>query len=235
MTEKIAQQLRDDILCGKWKPGQKLRIEELTATYAVGGSPVREGLSRLTALGLVTASGQKGFSVATISVDDLLDLTKTRIWIESLALRSAIEAGDRTWEAAIVSAAHMLGSEQPKIYRNHLLGYDRQWEKHHRAFHAALVAACTSPRLLSFREVLYDLSDRYRQLSVRKGNPTRNVKAEHASLMEAVLDRDAASAIKQAVDHFLRTAYLVIENTAGSEANAASVVQKLRIEVSGAL
>ena len=231
LTERIARLLRDDILRGRWKPGVKLRVDELGAVYGVGGSPVREALSRLTSLGLVSAEGQRGFSVAAISVDDLLDLTRTRIWVESLALRSAMVRGDRAWEAAILAAAHMLGREQPKLDKDHLVGHDPVWEKHHRAFHAALVSACASQRILSYREVLYDLSDRYRQLSVANGKPNRDAKIEHDAITEAVLRRDAELATKLIAEHFLLTARIVLTNITDLAGSAASLIEKLHSEV----
>lgn len=231
LTEKIARRLRDDILRGRWKPGAKLRVDELGAVYEVGGSPVREALSRLTSLGLVSAEGQRGFRVAAVSVDDLLDLTRARIWIEGLALRSAIARGDRAWEASILAASHMLGSKQPKLAEDPIAGHDQAWEKHHRAFHAALVSACASQRILSYREVLYDLSDRYRQLSVANGMPNRDAKAEHDAIMEAVLARDANLAIKLIADHFLLTTQIALTNIADLAGSAAKLIEKLRNEI----
>src|ERR1700679_2577350 len=102
LTEAIVNRVRADILRCKLKPGDKLRVEELRATYGAGGSPVREALSRLTSVGLVRAEGQRGFTVSEVSTDDLLDLMRIRIWVETSALRSSIDNGDRNWEANIL-------------------------------------------------------------------------------------------------------------------------------------
>src|SRR5271157_1164652 len=54
----------------------------------LGSEPgaVREALSRLSAEGLVIAESQKGYRVAPLSADELLDLTEARVEIERIAL-----------------------------------------------------------------------------------------------------------------------------------------------------
>ena len=49
--------------------------------------------SRLSAEGLVVAEPQRGFKVAPVSLEDLADLTKARIEIETLCITNSIEAG----------------------------------------------------------------------------------------------------------------------------------------------
>jgi GntR family transcriptional regulator, carbon starvation induced regulator len=71
-------------------------------------SAVREALSRLAVEELVTATPQKGFSVSQVSLEEIRDLTKTRIAIESLCLIDALENGGIDWESQIIAAFHTL-------------------------------------------------------------------------------------------------------------------------------
>jgi GntR family transcriptional regulator, carbon starvation induced regulator len=226
ITEAIVQRVRADILCCRLKPGDKLRVEKLRSAYGVGGSPVREALSRLTSVGLVRAEGQRGFTVAEVSTDDLLDLTRTRIWVETTALRSAIKDGDRNWEAEIMASAHRLGGNQPKISAE--AGLEPEWEKKHRDFHLALVRGCNSSRLMHLRDQLNDLSDRYRHISVASGVKGRNPASEHKALMSAVLDRDANTACRLIADHFLETSRLVLVGTGTPTRTANATIEQLR-------
>jgi len=89
--------LHADILSAKLRPGEKMHVERLRETYGLGATPLREALSKLTSLDLVTAEGQRGFRVAPVSTANLLDITKTRAWVEGIALRAAISGGDRRW------------------------------------------------------------------------------------------------------------------------------------------
>ena len=81
VTEATYQRLRQDIIWGRLPPDTPLRSDELRAAYAVGISPLREALSRLVAERLVTAIGQRGFRVAPLTPDDVMDVTETRLVI----------------------------------------------------------------------------------------------------------------------------------------------------------
>ena len=71
LNATVFTQLREDILAGKLKPGERLRTETLRQRYDVGGSPVREALMRLEAEGFVLLEQNKGFSVAGVSLAHL--------------------------------------------------------------------------------------------------------------------------------------------------------------------
>jgi len=228
LTEVIVSRVRADILRCRLKPGDKLRVEELRATYGAGGSPVREALSRLTSVGLVRVEGQRGFTVAEVSTDDLLDLTRMRIWVESAAIRSSIRLGDRNWEAEILASAHRLGDDQPRVSADGGAGLEPDWERRHREFHSALVRACDSPRLMHQRDLLSDLSDRYRHMSVASGIGGRNPGAEHAAIVAAALARDAEKAAQLIADHFLETARIVLIGTGTSTSSASTLIDELR-------
>src|SRR5687768_3832868 len=92
------QRLREDIINAKHAPGGRLRVQELSERYALGPSPIREALNRLSRDGLVTLSDRRGFSVTPLSRAHLEELTRTRCWLNELALRQSIAGGDAAWE-----------------------------------------------------------------------------------------------------------------------------------------
>ena len=104
LTSAVLERLRADILSTKLVPGQKLHIAGLAKQFSVSLTAVREALSRLVADGLVQASDQRGFRVSPVSSADLEDVTRTRIDIESLALRRSIERGDQAWLVSVEQA-----------------------------------------------------------------------------------------------------------------------------------
>ena len=79
----------------------------------------------------------------------------------------------------------------------------------HRIFHRALVNACGSRWLLGFRDVLHEQSERYRRLSIRRNRQPRDVEAEHAAIVHAVLARNADAAVAALTTHFLTTMHFV--------------------------
>src|SRR5690606_32822122 len=89
----VYRQIRADILACRLMPDDRLRMEALRDRYGTGATPIREALMRLEAEALVLLEQNKGFRVAPVSRDQLLDLMRTRAEIESLAVRWSIERG----------------------------------------------------------------------------------------------------------------------------------------------
>jgi GntR family carbon starvation induced transcriptional regulator len=205
LATAVYARLRGDILRGVFRPGERLRIESLCERYAIGATPLREALNRLSAEDLVLRTEQRGFRVAPVSLSDLAELTKTCCWISELGLREAIRNGDAAWEEAIVLAAHRLA----RVEREGAEGYgsfNPEWEERHRAFHLALIAACGSRWLVAFYETLMDSNTRYRYLAFADGSEPRDVEGEHRAIVEAVLARDAERAVAAANAHIRKTA-----------------------------
>jgi len=213
LTQTAYERLRRDLLSGKLKPGERLKINDLCSVMALNLSAVREALARLTAEGLVTAEPQRGFCAAPISMADLTDITKVRIEIETLAIRRSILLGDITWESSVVAAYHSM-SRTPRLPEKTQPPEAESWSAFHSAFHHALCAACDSPWLLRIRDMLFSQSERYRMLSGLITGNNRNIEEEHRSIMEAVLDRDSDRACALIADHFERTThYLIAANS----------------------
>jgi DNA-binding GntR family transcriptional regulator len=205
LTSAVLERLRSDILTTRLLPGQKLNAAALAKHFSVSLAAVREALSRLVADGLVQASDQRGFRVSPVSQADLNDVTQTRIDIEGLALRRSIERGDENWLAAVEREFAAL-CKIPFLNVDGLNMHNEAWIVRHRIFHRTLVGACGSLWLLGFRDVLYEQSERYRRLSVRReNNQPRDVEAEHKQIVEAVLRRDADAAVTSLSDHFMTT------------------------------
>jgi len=151
------------------------------------------------------------FVVAGISSADLAEITKTRCWLEEIALRESIAAHTTKWEEALVLAHHRL-ARTPRSLSEQRFDDNPEWEPLHRAFHRALIAGCGSRWLMAFCEQLADQHHRYCRLSAPRAFSKRTVKTEHQQLMEAALEgrADAAAALLKA--HFNRTAEIIRED-----------------------
>src|ERR1700733_13436508 len=98
------RRIRDDILFGRLRPGQKLRLDGLKESYGVSVSTLREILSRLTSEGLVLAEGRRGFEVAPVSIDNLKELAELRLLLEGHAIEASFVRADMEWEGRVVAA-----------------------------------------------------------------------------------------------------------------------------------
>lgn len=201
LTDMAYRRLREDIVHGKFSPGEKLRISALKQRYSVGATPLREALYRLSSDGFVQVQGQRGFNVAEMSPDELEDITELRVVLEGMALTQSLEKSDDEWESRVVAAFHHLtkaeNQREPDI---------QDWENRNRDFHLALVSCCTSPWLMRFHETLYDQHKRYRNIARVDRSKRRDVHAEHTAIFEAALARDIETLRKANEQHIRRTA-----------------------------
>ena len=209
LSEEVYRGIRSDVLECRLLPGTKLKINDFCTRFGVSLGAVREALARLAADGLVRSEPQRGFFVAPVSREDLVDLTRVRVDIEGLCLRAAIAAGDVAWESAIVAAFYRLSrvTERDPLDKAHL---NASWSALHADFHLALVAACDSPWLLRLRTMLFEQSERYRKLSVPVRHGDRDVNAEHQTLMDAVIARDAEKGCAAMKAHLERTTDILL-------------------------
>ncbi len=213
LASTVYERLRNDVLTGHLKPGEKLRTEFLRDRYQIGNSPIREALNRLSADGLVEREDQKGFRVASVTRGDLLELVKTRCLLEEVAIRESIRSGGASWEEGVVLSFHRL-SRFPRPPGNAAYTLDAEWERLHGDFHMAMVSGCGSQRLIAYCEELFDKSERYRRLAA-PGVSARNELEEHRGLMEACIEGDIDQVVRLLHDHYGRTVDIILAS--GSE------------------
>lgn len=206
----IAVRLRTLIANGGIPPGEKLHLEDLRAKFGVSLSPLREALSRLSAEGFVVVlENQRGYRVAPVSEDNLREVTRLRAEFETLALRESIRLGGDGWESGIVARLHELSKVERTAAGDAKV---ETWERRHRAFHDALIAACGMPLLLNFCATLHDLGDRYRRLFLEHNPIDRDVAQEHRAISDAALGRRADEACALLRDHIERTGRMVAQS-----------------------
>lgn len=202
-TGSVYEVLRADLLAGRVEPGSKLRLAALGVRFGVSLSVVREALTRLSEQGLVVANPKRGFSVVELSRDDLTDLTRTRIDIETVAVRRSVEHGDLAWETALVGAHHHLAGT-PFTTPDH--DVNEAWIAAHRGFHRALLAGCGSPRLEAIAAALRDGSELYRVWSHSLGRDAdRDIAGEHRRLTDLAIARDVDGTAHELAAHIQRT------------------------------
>ncbi len=209
----VRERLREDILICTLAPGQRLKFDALRTRYDASVGTLREALSQLVSEGLVLAEANRGFTVAPVSVADLLDITELRVDLECKALTAAVQEGDDEWEAGILAAFHLLQKLDGEMQRDPA-AVRQKWVERHKRFHNALVSACPSPWLLRFRQTLFDQARRYRALSL-KHSSTPGRMDQHRQLMEAVVRRDPVAACALAEAHIRDTAKTILESLPG--------------------
>jgi GntR family carbon starvation induced transcriptional regulator len=196
----VYERMHADILSGRLLPGAKLNIAGLALELAVSAGAVREALAMLEADALVVSEPQRGYRVTAVSEEDLTQLVRARVEIEKLCIADAIKHGDLNWESTLVAAFHRLTR------------LSAEWTLAHANFHHTMIAGCPNVWLRRMHTVLYQQSERYRQLSAPLAVVARDVQGEHKALFNAVLRRDVPGAQKLISRHLQKTATLLLQS-----------------------
>lgn len=200
----IYDEIRRDILTGRFAAGEWLKTRSLAARFDVGLSPVREALSRLTSEGWVRQSERRGFTVALLSVEELRDLHRARSLMNEVALRESIRLGDESWEEQVLLSLIRL-SRHPRPAPSKPADELDRWTELHKAYHSALIGACQSKRLVYYCDHLFDELDRYRRVGVQFGSDRTDANDEHQAIADAAVARDAETAVAMLNRHYART------------------------------
>jgi len=87
LREQVTATIREAILNGRLKPGQKLVERQLCSSLDISRTLLREALPQLQAEGLIKTVAHKGPSVASIGPDDVREIYQIRRVLEALAVR----------------------------------------------------------------------------------------------------------------------------------------------------
>ncbi|MFI7495333.1 GntR family transcriptional regulator [Kocuria sp. M4R2S49] len=203
LSKHIRDELRINMLSGRWAPGDRLQLNQLSEQFETSSTVVREALTRLAGERLVVLRPNRGFFVPTLSMDELRDITELRCVNEQFGVALAIERGDLAWEGELMAAHHRMERTPRRDEDNRLTA---EWAVAHQAFHAQLLAACGIPTLIDLTSTISDLTQLYNQWATSATNWTgRDLSAEHQAILDAALARDAKTAADLLADHYRRT------------------------------
>jgi DNA-binding GntR family transcriptional regulator len=198
IADRAYDRIRADVVFGRLNPGTRLRLDRLTGAYGASVSTLREILSRLSSEGLVIAEGQRGFRVAPVSPAGFEDVAAMRLLLETYALPLSFTAGDLEWESRVVAAHHKLAFMERRMLAGEQDGMEL-WKRYDREFHQTLIEACGSQTLLDLYGGVFDQYLRYQMVAVVfRGEIAA---AEHQSLLECALTRNADKACAVLTQH----------------------------------
>ncbi len=177
---------------GLYKPGDRLREEEVAARLGMSRTPVREALGRLQEKGLIEAAAGRGLAVATLNMQQVLELYAMREEMEGAAARFA--AGQTS--AVEIENMERLNEEFRAASDDPIAA-----ARVNRMFHARLYDAARNRYL---RQALDDLQDNIALLPettfVEPGR-TDVAYREHLVILDALRARDAQRAYDKAAEH----------------------------------
>jgi DNA-binding GntR family transcriptional regulator len=185
--------LRDDLIAGVYRPGERLSELSVSARYGVSRTPTREALARLEHVGLLERTGSQ-LVVPAPTVEQVLDLFDARMLLEAAIARYAAERRREADLLVLQAAADRAEALDPGAPApDHYLA--------NRTFHHALSAAAHN----------HVLTDQQRQLDLRVAalrattlilpGRVQIANAQHQAIVAAVVGRDSAQASAAAEAH----------------------------------
>ena len=89
----VAERLRDDIRAGRFHPRERLVEADLAESYGVKRSAVRAALLELAAEGVVERTPNRGARVRSMSIDEAIEITETRLSLQAMCAGKAATRG----------------------------------------------------------------------------------------------------------------------------------------------
>lgn len=190
LTDTVTDKLRDAIIQGELKPGERLTEPTLASMLGVSRSPVREALRRLEYEGLDVRETNNSFSVWKPTDADIDEILSLRVMMESLAAELMIE---KLLDEDIANLEKIYEAQKQAVAENqHLLLI-----KEDRRFHAYIIERTNHARLL---EVWNRIMGQWEVISYRRieyySKVSGTVLIDHRNILDALKSKDLERVIR---------------------------------------
>lgn len=215
LTDRAAQSLRDAIVEGRLRPGQRLVEVRLASQMGVSRAPVREALRILEREGLVTSRPRRGVSVTVLSKHDVQEIYGLRSALECQAARNAckrITPPDVEELLSLIRAMKRAGSvdDRKLLARRDL------------AFHQKILEMSGNRRLLqAWLGIMTHVRLLQRHVLTSEDASVRELARRHETIVNALRSSNPNTAERCMRDHIERKAHAVFESFPDSDRAAA--------------
>jgi len=199
LGDRVYLELKQLILDGKYRAGERIRESDVTSELDVSRTPVREAFRRLQSDGLLKFEAQRGVVVAELDRQEVAELYAMRQHMEGFAARCAAQ---HTTESEIEALQYIL--EQTRVADDEMHRINQiNWE-----LHKAIYAAAHNRFLIhAFDALSNSMSLLQGAKYIPPGRP-EILYEEHRQIVEAIKARDPEAADQAAQTH-VRNAFLV--------------------------
>ena len=196
-SARIAAYLREEILHGRFLPGDRIRQEDIADRFGASRLPVREALRMLEAEGLTEHESNKGARVPRLSRHEVDVVYQMRERLEPLALIESLPTLTDEEHARLEDVQTQIEANEDV---ERFLELDRE-------FHLLTYSGCALDPLNSMVTRLWNSTQHYRRMFVQLGGRSRMwvVNAEHRLILDAVVRRDEVDAERYLQGHIRRT------------------------------
>ena len=191
ISQQVYTDLMEGLRVGKYKPGDRIRAEDVAKTFEVSRTPVREALSRLQERGLLEMT-PTGLSVAQLDRASVLELYAIRELLEGAAARFAAQHASSSDLYSMRQIAEAFASCQEDASRVAQLN---------RAFHGAIYEAAHNKFLLGLLAGMHDTLMLLPSTTFAIPGRQNTAVEEHMAILDAIEKRDPDAADRHAREH----------------------------------
>jgi DNA-binding GntR family transcriptional regulator len=180
LNTKVYSALKQMITNYRFKPGERINVEQITKELGVSRTPIWEAIRRLEHEGLVFNSPNKGVFMYTLNPEEAIDLIAVRETLETMAAKLAAERIDEKTLAKLDKAIE----KQKQIVENKdMLAYSQADTDFH-----ALIYATTGNVFLC--EMLDNIFSKLRPVAMHVGDFIHCFYEDHIAILEALIIRN---------------------------------------------
>jgi DNA-binding GntR family transcriptional regulator len=197
LRDVVFQTLRQGIITGEFKPGERLMEIHLANRLGVSRTPIREAIRQLELEGLVTMIPRRGAEVAQITEKSLKDVMEVRRALDALCVELACDRIDQ-------NGLEMLEKACAGFEKAVSTGDNVQIAQADVTFHDSIVVAAGNKRLLSLVHNLSEQVYRYRFAYIKDGSQHQRLMEEHRIIYDSIVRKDkdiAARAVKEHINN----------------------------------
>lgn len=210
LRDVVFTTLRQAILRGELKPGERLMEIQLANKLGVSRTPIREAIRKLELEGLVLMIPRKGAEVAEITEKNLRDVLEVRETLEILAVQLACE---RMTAEDVVALKEAAKEFEDVIGTNDITLIAEADVR----FHDIVYMATDNQRLIQLLNNLREQMYRYRVEYLKKSNARPTVLKEHQELITHIENRDKEHAAENICTHIKNQVVEVVRTISEKE------------------
>ena len=204
LRDVVFNTLRQAILRGELKPGERLMEIQLANKLGVSRTPIREAIRKLELEGLVLMIPRKGAEVAEITEKNMRDVLEVRKALEELAVQLACEKITDEEIEEMKKAAE----EFKMILKSKDITEIAEADVR---FHDIIYMATDNQKLILLLNNLREQMYRYRVEYLKREDAHETLLAEHERIIETIEKRDKEEAMKAVSRHIDNQVAAVID------------------------
>jgi DNA-binding GntR family transcriptional regulator len=187
LREVIFDTIRQAIITGELKPGERLMEVQLAEKMGVSRTPIREAIRKLELEGLVEMLPRKGALVADLSIKDMMDVLEVRTSLDGLA---TVLASQRIKPEEIKELKNVQAQFANYVEKENLQGTIKKDVE----FHDIIYKASRNDKLILIANNLREQVYRFRVIYLKDFISPKEIVKEHAEICDAVTRGDTETA-----------------------------------------